>query len=47
MIVQAVKGDKSPLKLMPGLVLHEMSGVPTEKAEKILREGASIGNMFK
>lgn len=46
-IVQAVKGDKSPLKLMPGLVLHEMSGIPTEKAEKILREGVSIGNMFK
>lgn len=41
-IVQGVKGDKSPLELTRGLVLHEKDGTPTAAATAIAREGAGL-----
>jgi len=41
-IVQGVKGAKSPLRLLPGLVLHDPGGGPSEMAEAIHRRGASL-----
>ena len=40
-IVQARKGGAGPLKLLPGLVLHEGEGY-TEAAEAVLRHGAAL-----
>lgn len=41
-IVQGIKGDKGPLELMRGLVLHEKDGKPTRAAEQISRAGVSL-----
>ncbi|GLQ06410.1 tRNA1(Val) (adenine(37)-N6)-methyltransferase [Sneathiella chinensis] len=41
-IVRGIKGDRGPLTLLPGLVLHHPDGRPTDEAEKILRHGAGI-----
>ena len=41
-IVQGVKGDKSPLELTRGLILHEKDGTPTAAATAIAREGAAL-----
>ncbi|MBR2034034.1 MAG: methyltransferase domain-containing protein [Alphaproteobacteria bacterium] len=41
-VIRAKKDSKAPLKIMPGLVLHEENGAYTESAEKILRGGASL-----
>jgi tRNA1(Val) A37 N6-methylase TrmN6 len=41
-ILQARKGSREGLKLLPGLVLHEEDGRYTEKAEAVLREGQSL-----
>ena len=41
-LVQAVKGSRAPLQLLPGLVLADASGHPTREAEAVLREGASL-----
>lgn len=41
-IVQGQKGSKAPIKILPGLVLHEPSGVYTEGADAVLRQGAPI-----
>lgn len=41
-IVQARKGSATPLRLMPGLVLHRPDGRNTDAAEAILRHGASL-----
>lgn len=40
-IVQATKGGGGPLKLLPGLILHE-GEIFTEAAEAILRHGAAL-----
>jgi tRNA1(Val) A37 N6-methylase TrmN6 len=42
MIVHARKGSATPLRLMPGLVLHQPDGRNTEAAEAILRHGAAM-----
>jgi tRNA1(Val) A37 N6-methylase TrmN6 len=39
-IVQAVKGSRAPVQLLPGLILHGDDGKFTKAAEAILREGA-------
>ena len=41
-IIRARKGLASPLRLLPGLVLHQADGAYTAAAEKILRGGAEI-----
>ncbi len=41
-IVRARKGDQSPLRLAPGLVLHGPGGAFTQKAEAVLRDGAGL-----
>lgn len=41
-IVQAEKGSRAPLRLLPGLVLHEVDGRYTAKAEAVLRAGAAL-----
>ncbi len=41
-IVRGKLGDKSPLKLLPPLVMHKENGERTELAEMILRKGQGI-----
>lgn len=41
-IVTARKGVRSPLRLLPGLVLHGEDGAYTPQAEAILRGGAAL-----
>ncbi|MEQ8747167.1 methyltransferase [Pyruvatibacter sp.] len=41
-IVQATKGSRAPLKLLPGMVLHGMDGRFTSQAWAILRDGAPL-----
>ena len=41
-IVTAIKGSRSPLKLLWGLVLHEEGREFTHDAEEVLRHGAAI-----
>ncbi len=41
-IIQARKGSAAPLRIMPGLALHEADGRNTDAAEAILRGGAAI-----
>jgi tRNA1(Val) A37 N6-methylase TrmN6 len=41
-IIRARKGLASPLRLLPGLVLHQADGAYTAAAEKILRGGGEI-----
>jgi tRNA1(Val) A37 N6-methylase TrmN6 len=38
-ILSARKGVKSPLRLMPGIILHQADGTYTKEAEAILRGG--------
>jgi tRNA1Val (adenine37-N6)-methyltransferase len=40
-IISARKGAKSPERVLPGLVLHDNTGI-TEAAQKILRDGAAL-----
>ena len=42
MIVQAKKGSRAGISLLPGLVLHEADGRYTQAAEAVLREGAAL-----
>lgn len=42
MIVQGIKGGRSPCRLAAGLVLHGDDGRYTPPAERILREGATL-----
>ncbi|MBX3453417.1 methyltransferase [Ferrovibrio sp.] len=42
LIIQAVKGGKSPLKLLPPLLLHEADGSYRPAIEAVLREGAAL-----
>jgi tRNA1(Val) A37 N6-methylase TrmN6 len=41
-ILQARKGSRAPLSLLPGLVLHEEDGGYTAEAEAVLREGVPL-----
>jgi tRNA1(Val) A37 N6-methylase TrmN6 len=41
-IVQAKKGSRAGLNLLPGLVLHDRDGGYTEAAEAVLRGGAAL-----
>lgn len=41
-IIQAVKGARSALTVLPGLVLHESDGRYTQAADVILRGGAAL-----
>ncbi len=45
-IVQGIKGDKGPLELTRGLVLHEKDGRPTAVANTIAREGAALKSVM-
>ena len=42
MIVQAKKGSRAGISLLPGLVLHEADGRYTPEAEAVLRGGAAL-----
>jgi len=44
-IVQGIKTGKGPLEMLPGVVLHELDGKPTENAEKLLRNGVSLSEI--
>jgi tRNA1(Val) A37 N6-methylase TrmN6 len=41
-LVQAKKGSRAGLSLLPGLVLHEEDGSYTEAAESVLRDGEAL-----
>ena len=41
-LVRAVKASRAPLTVLPGLVLNNPSGRPTEEAEAVLRAGAAL-----
>jgi tRNA1(Val) A37 N6-methylase TrmN6 len=40
-IISAVRGSKGPDRVLPGLVLHDESGI-TPEAQAVLREGAAL-----
>lgn len=42
-LIRSVKGRKSPVKLYPGLVLHDLDGADTQIATDILRNGKPLG----
>jgi len=41
-IVGAIKGSRAPPAILPGLVLAEDDGTPTQAAEAVLRHGAEL-----
>lgn len=41
-LVCASKGSRAPLSLLPGLVLNDRDGNPTDDAEAVLRDGAAL-----
>lgn len=41
-VVQAVKASRAPLKILPGLLLADAQGKPTDEAEAVLRGGAPL-----
>jgi tRNA1(Val) A37 N6-methylase TrmN6 len=41
-LVRAVKGNRAPLALLPGLVLAGVDGRPSAEAEVVLRHGAAL-----
>ena len=41
-VIQAVKGARSALTMLPGLVLHEEDGRYTQAADAVLRDGAAL-----
>ena len=41
-LVQAEKGSGTPLAILPGLTLNDAAGRPSEAAEAVLRQGASL-----
>ena len=41
-LLQGVKGGKAPLRLLPGLILHDANGAYTPQAEAILRHGQGL-----
>ena len=42
LLLRGVKGGRGPSRLLPGLVLHELDGRYTDRAEAILRGGAGL-----
>lgn len=44
-IVQATKGSAAPLSVMPGIVLHNPDGSPSDMANAIAREGRGINDV--
>lgn len=42
LIVQGVKGSKAPLRMLPGMVLHEADGAYTSAANAVLRYAATV-----
>ncbi|RMF02500.1 MAG: methyltransferase domain-containing protein, partial [Alphaproteobacteria bacterium] len=41
-LVQGIKGSRAPLRMLPGMVLHEPGGRYTAQAERILRDGEAL-----
>ena len=41
-IIHALKGSKTPLTIMPGLVMHEADGSMTARAAEIINHGKSL-----
>ncbi len=41
-IVRAMRGSRAPLVLLPGIVLHEADGKPTQKAQLLLNGKARL-----
>jgi tRNA1(Val) A37 N6-methylase TrmN6 len=41
-ILQAKKGSRAPLQVLPGLTLHGAGGAYTALAEAVLRRGAGL-----
>lgn len=41
-LVRAAKASRAPLAVLPGLVLNDRSGLPTQEAEAVLRAGAAL-----
>lgn len=46
-IIQAYRDKKSPLKLLPPLILHDQNGQYTPRVEAVLRESASLSLCFE
>ncbi len=42
LLVQARKGVKTPMSLLPGMILHQPDGSYTPKAEAVLRDAARV-----
>jgi tRNA1(Val) A37 N6-methylase TrmN6 len=42
LILRAIKGRKTPAKMLPGITLHNHDGSPSASAERILRDGAAL-----
>jgi tRNA1(Val) A37 N6-methylase TrmN6 len=41
-LLRGIRGGRTPMRLMPGLVLHQPDGAFTESAEGILRDGQRL-----
>jgi tRNA1(Val) A37 N6-methylase TrmN6 len=42
MLVRGIRGGRTPLRLLPGLTLHQPDGRFTPETEAILRGGAAL-----
>ncbi len=42
LLIRAVKATRAPLALLPGFILADDAGRPTEEAETVLRKGAVL-----
>jgi tRNA1(Val) A37 N6-methylase TrmN6 len=42
LILRAIKGRKTPAKMLPGIILNNSDGSPSAFAERILRDGAAL-----
>jgi tRNA1(Val) A37 N6-methylase TrmN6 len=45
LLVRAVKGNRAPPALLPGLVLNDAAGKPSAEAEAVLRDNAALRMM--
>ena len=45
-IVQAIKGDRGPMEITRGVILHEKDGTPTAAADRLLRGGAALNDLL-
>lgn len=43
LLVQGIKSHRGPLRILPGLILHEETGGYTARADAILRGGGALG----